>query len=209
MPGRIGEDARLVADINAARESAYAAERAAETLLLEEVAEEVRPALPSICSRILTGYDTSNGKDVKAWAADEHGTLIRGVLVQERDWFAAKIDADLRQELIGRRLYLLEDGTWFQHTRHGRHDVAANAERWETIERKIFGSAADVPLGRRDWNPETIVDSLAEALTAQLSGDTAKKTAASTERATRLNAVAALLRPPRDRAPARTRTRAR
>jgi hypothetical protein len=172
--------AARVAAMRAAREKAFAAEKAAEVELLDSVVGSVEPALPALVSKIVGGEVGDAPWELRPVHLLSGGGYAQGVLVGERGW------KETPDGYSGVRLFLMLDMTFLEVERTRSLSTCG----WEGQTRGLtYGQVTD------DWKIEMIVQRITEALDAQIAGSSEARTQAALARAERLRALSTLMRP--------------
>ena len=183
----LGTLATEVAEATQAHEAAITAERAAEAALLERVIALVKPALPSLVSRLVAhSYETSgrNGcNPVHRYAYHEpRGVVLVDAYDKEKD------ETGNRGALGGWRVVLLADGTLAKVEREGSFSHwQGEPDEWEST---LTGLTVEEAVGLVDV--EAVVEGLGEALRKQRASRP-EATARAEGRRRTLEALAALL----------------
>lgn len=188
---KLGDLAIKVGDAHEAMEEAFDEESAAEGALLAAVIEKVRPALPALACRMEQSYAVTAFGDVDKQREEEEPFQDLGGLLLCGDGDAVRDNpTDQRGNFRGAGLYLMADGalvtliyrgTWSRWQGSGWGWVATKTELTPQAAAALF-------------DLDGCVDAIEKALRSQLAGRKDRNTKAAADRATKLRALAELIR---------------
>ncbi len=179
-----------VAGAHTAYLAALLAERDANTALLDEVVSVIKPALPALVSRVITGCVMSGAGTTTSDAGWRGVPLLTdtGEAFGKPRTDGAK-DAT-RGRFSGRTLYLSMDGTFIELDFTGSWSlVGGEVSQWTATARPLQAFAVT-----DQWDVDAVLDRIAAVLRQQKLGAKDERTDAIAARAQRLQALVKLAR---------------
>ncbi len=185
--GRLGDMAKRAGELASEQSAAYDEVNQAEAELLDAVIARVKPGLRAVSSRIQSSR--------RSWWPDNVSTSEETDHLEERGLRVYGDGPELdhpranRGQYEGTDLYLLRDGTWLEVAYSGSWSCwQGEGSEW-TAETRVL-STTEVA---SEYSIPYLIDAIAKALEAQLSGKREKATKRALERAETMRALTTLL----------------